>query len=167
VTAVSPKPGTSVVEGSKVRLNVASGPKPVVVPKVVGETLSQASADLHALGFNVNPTYVDDAAPQNQVISQDPKPGDQAPKKSTVDVKVSNGPPQVDVPDVTGQSQDQATQTLQKAGFKVTAQPTDVADPTQDGIVQSQDPAGGQAAKGSTVTIVVGHFNAGGTTTLP
>jgi beta-lactam-binding protein with PASTA domain/predicted Ser/Thr protein kinase len=165
VAAIAPKAGTSIVEGSTVRVNVYTGPALVVVPKVVGESIAQATSDLHGLGFSVNPTYVDNDAAANQVIQQDPKPGTQAPKKSTIDVKVSNGPPSVTVPDVTGQSQDQATKTLQDAGFKVTPTQTDVADPAQDGIVQSQDPSGSQdVPKGSTVTITVGVFSGGVTT---
>jgi len=164
VTATAPGAGKQAVKGSTVRVNVASGPAPVVVPKVTGEPISQATADLHQLGFDVNPTYVDDKAPANQVIEQDPSPGSKSPKGSTINVKVSNGPKTASVPGVTGQNQDQATQTLQNAGFSVQSQQTDVADPSQDGIVQSQDPPGGQdAPEGSTVTIVVGHFSGGQT----
>jgi beta-lactam-binding protein with PASTA domain/tRNA A-37 threonylcarbamoyl transferase component Bud32 len=160
VTATAPGPGKPAVKGSTVRVNVASGPAPVVVPKVTNEPISQATADLHALGFDVNPTYVDDKSPQNTVFEQDPKPGTKAPKNSTINVKVSNGPPSAVVPDVTGESQDQATQDLQNAGFtKVQVQTTDVADPTQDGIVQAQDPAGTQTAPlTTTVTLTVAHF---------
>jgi serine/threonine-protein kinase len=166
VTATSPGAGKSAVKGSTVRVNVASGPKPVVVPKVTGEPITQATADLHQLGFDVNPTYVDDKAPANQVIEQDPSPGSKAPKGSTINVKVSNGPPTAPLPDVTGQSQDQATQALNGAGFSdVQVQQTDVSDPSQDGIVQSQDPPGNQSEPTTTtVTITVGHF-AGGVTT--
>ena len=165
VTATSPVAGTTVVEGTSVRVNVASGPAPVVVPKVTGESITKAADDLHALGFKVNTTFVDNDAPTNQVLEQDPQPGEKAPKHSTINLKVSNGPPPVTVLDVTGESQDQAKQALKQAGFKVTTQPQDVVDPAQDGIVQSQDPANGQAPKGSTVTIVVGHYVAPATTT--
>ncbi len=76
------------------------------------------------------------------MIEQDPKPGAKAPKNSTINVKVSNGPPTAVVPDVTGESQDQATQDLaeRRASRTCRSRQTDVADPTQDGIVQAQDP---------------------------
>ncbi|HVS85228.1 MAG TPA: Stk1 family PASTA domain-containing Ser/Thr kinase [Gaiellaceae bacterium] len=165
VSATMPPAGKKVREGSTVQLNVQSGPKPVAVPKVTGETISQATSDLNSLGFKVNPKFVDNDAPANQVFAQDPKPGDQAPKGSTIDLTVSNGPPQVNVPSVTGETQDQATSDLESAGFKVSPQPVTVVDPAQDGLVQSQDPSGGQAPKGSTVTIDVGQFVAPTTTT--
>ena len=46
---------------------------------------------------------------------------------------------------------------LEQSGFSVDVQQQDTTDPTQDGIVLSQDPLGGTKAKpGTTVTIVVG-----------
>jgi len=165
VTATDPGPGETVDKGSTVRVNVATGPKPVPVPPVVGESFPAATTELQQLGFNVNPHFVEDPAPANQVIRQVPAPGESAPRGSTINLWVSKGPPLVTVPDVVGQSQDVAAQMLTGAGFKVQPQPLDVVDPAQDGLVQSQTPTGGsQAAQGSTVTIVVGRF-AGGTGT--
>ena len=74
-----------------------------------------------------------------------------------MDVTVSNGPPQVSVPDVVGYTSQQAVQTLESAGFKVSQQTLAVSDPSQNNIVQQQNPAGGsQATKGGIVTITVG-----------
>ena len=166
VTATDPPSGQSVVKGSKVRVNVMSGPQQAHVPSVVGQSLIQASSTLHAAGFNVNPTYVDSSAAQNQVIHQNPAPGTAVPKGSTVDLDVSNGPPAVQVPDVVADTSQLAVQMLENAGFKVTQQYQSVTDPSQDNIVQSQSPSGGtQATKGSTITITIGRYSAGPTTT--
>jgi beta-lactam-binding protein with PASTA domain/predicted Ser/Thr protein kinase len=166
VVAEVPSPGTVVIKGSVVRLNVQTGPPIETVPNVVGEPLPQATSDLRALHLKVNVTsFKQDKAPPNQVIQQTPAPGKKLPQGSTVNVTVSNGPPQVTVPNVVGESQDQATSDLKNAGFKVTTQPMDTTDPTQDGQVISQSPAGnGKAPQGSAVAITVGHFVAGTTT---
>ncbi len=157
VTATDPPGGQKAPKGSKVRVNVMSGPQQVAVPSVVGDSLATATTALHNAGFNVNPTYQDSNAPQNQVIHQNPTPGSQEPKGSTVDLTVSNGPPQASVPDVVGYTSQQAVQALESAGFKVSQQTLSVSDPSQNNIVQSQNPAGGsQAPKESTVTITVG-----------
>jgi serine/threonine-protein kinase len=157
VTATDPAAGQKAPKGSKVRVNVMSGPQQIAVPSVVGDSLATATAALHNAGFNVNPTYQDSNAPQNQVIHQNPSPGSKEPKGSTVDVIVSNGPPQVSVPDVVGYTSQQAVQALESAGFKVLQQTISMSDPSQNNIVQQQNPAGGsQATKGSTVTITVG-----------
>jgi len=52
---------------------------------------------------------------------------------------------------------------LKASGFRVAIVRQDTNDPGSDGIVLSQDPAGGAQAKpGSTVTIVVGRLVSSG-----
>ena len=72
VTATDPPAGQLVPKGSKVRVNVMSGPKVAAVPSVVGMNLAEAQTALHNAGFNGNPCYVNSDAPQSQVISQNP-----------------------------------------------------------------------------------------------
>ena len=162
VTATVPAAGKSVPKGSKVRVNVESGPAQGTVPSVVGQSLPQAIAALRNAGFNPNPTYVKSNAPHDQVIHQNPAPGSSEPKGTGVDLQVSSGPPQVNVPDVVGETSQQAALDLQAAGFNVTQQYVSVNDPSGDNIVRAQNPAGGlSAAKGSTVTITIGQFSQG------
>ena len=72
---------------------------------------------------------------------------------------VSKGPKESTIPDVTSLDEASATQTLEQSGFAVDVQEQDTTDPSQDGIVLSQDPPGGTKAKpGTTVTIVVGRL---------
>src|SRR6478672_6150161 len=162
VTATDPAAGQRVPKGSKVRVNVMSGPATAAVPSVVGLSVDEAQAKLHAAGFNGNPTFVNNStAPQGQVISQNPAPGTTAEKGTTVNFNVSNGPPQVTVPDVVGYTSQQAVSTLEAAGFLVTQQYVST-DASQDNIVQQQSPAGNsQAEKGSHVTIVIGQHSPG------
>jgi serine/threonine-protein kinase len=161
VTATNPAAGKSVPKGSTVHVNVMSGPAMAAVPSVVGLSIQEATARLNQVGFHANPSYTDSTAPANQVISQSPAPGTSEPKGSSVTVKVSNGPPQVTVPDVVGYTSQQAVQALEAAGFQVVQQPVST-DASQQNIVQSQNPAGGsQAPKGSTVTITVGQHSPG------
>jgi eukaryotic-like serine/threonine-protein kinase len=166
VSATDPQAGTSVPQGSTVRVNVYSGPVQTNVPNVVGLSLAQATASLNAAGFNYRTTFVQSDATQNTVIHQNPAPGSSVPKGSTVELQVSSGPPQVQVPTVVGETAGQATHDLEAAGFKVNPQYVTVNDPTQNGIVQTQGPDGGsQATKGSTVTITIGQYSPSGTTT--
>jgi len=162
VTATDPPAGQRVPKGSTVRVNVMTGPAPATVPSVVGETLSQALTTLRNDGFNPNPSYVNSDAPQNQVISQNPSPGTSSTKGTTVNLTVSNGPPQVSVPSVVGETAQQAVGDLESQGFKVNQQFVSVSDPSEDGIVQSQNPDGGSTAtKGTTVTIEIGQHSPG------
>jgi serine/threonine-protein kinase len=166
VTATAPAAGKSVPKGSTVRVNVMSGPALAQVPSVVGLSISDATAKLNAAGFDANPRIVESTAPQGQVISQNPTPGSSEPKGSSVTLQVSNGPPEVSVPPVVGETAQQAVGDLEAAGFQVSQQFQKVSDSSQDGLVLAQNPDGGShALKGSRVTITIGQYSPGPPTT--
>jgi beta-lactam-binding protein with PASTA domain/predicted Ser/Thr protein kinase len=168
VTAQDPKSGTKVVVGTSVRINVSKGPQPIQVPNVVGSPLDQATATLQGAGFQTSQTFVNDTSPANNVISQSPSAGSSAAKNSTVTLTISKGPKMTQVPDVTNLDVATATNNIQAANLKVRIVNVTVTDPSQDGIVQSQNPQGGvQAPVNSTVTINVGRFTSTTTTTPP
>jgi eukaryotic-like serine/threonine-protein kinase len=159
VIAQDPVAGKEVEKGSKVRINVSSGPSDVTVPSVIGLTFDQATRALRDQGFLVSRKDVDSEEPKDTVVDQ--SPSGSAPKGSTIQLSVSKGPKESTVPDVTSQDEDSARSTLESAGFKVTVQRQDVTDPGLDGIVLSQDPTPSSSApQGSKVTIVVGRFKA-------
>jgi len=165
VTAQSLDPGTVVVEETKVRINVSKGPKPVVVPNVVGIPYDEAATELQRAGFGVVRVDVDSDRTSGTVVDQSPDGGSESSKGSTVTLSVSRGPSTIAVPDVTTFDVTIAQTTLTNAGFRtqVVLEDTDVA--TDDGIVLSQDPAGGaQAAPNSVVTLFVGRFTGESTT---
>jgi beta-lactam-binding protein with PASTA domain len=138
------------------------------VPSVVNEPLAQATSELQALGFNVSPRFVDSDQPANTVISQSPDSGTSAGKGSTVSLTVSNGPKTSPVPDVTSYDLGLAQQTLEASGFKSTITYQPVTDPSQDGVVLAQSPAGGtQAPPKTKVQLTVGQITSGDTTTTP
>ncbi len=164
VTGQFPSPGDIVLQGSKVRINVSQGPKPVDVPTVIGQPFANAESALKGIGFSVARENVDSDQPKGNVVDQDPPGGTQAPMGSKVTLRVSNGPKTTLVPDVTNLNQDEATSMLEGSGFKVTVNETEVFDPAQDGLVVSQDPGpNGEAKPGSKVIITIGRYN--GTTT--
>jgi eukaryotic-like serine/threonine-protein kinase len=76
-----------------------------------------------------------------------------------VTLRVSSGPANVDVPDVTGMDESSATAHLEGAGFQVRVTDESTTDPSQDGSVIRQTPQGGAtAAKGAVVTITVARI---------
>jgi serine/threonine-protein kinase len=165
VVAQAPKPGEKVTKGSKVRINVSKGPAPVGVPPVVGLPFAQASSELQAKGFAVKRVDEDSNEAAGTVLSQDPGGNTLAAKGSTVTLTVSKGPTTAQVPDVTSLDRETAASTLEQSGFKVKVVRQKISDPSQDNIVLDQDPPPNSRAKpGATVTIFVGRFE-GGTTT--
>jgi len=160
VVSQLPTAGASVQQETAVTLRVSNGPKPVIVPNVVGSTFDSANSSLLGRGFGVRRKDVDSEQPKDTVVAQSPDPGTYQPPGSTIILSVSKGPTTSTVPDVTSISQNDAVAQLRASGFRVNIVPQPVADPNQDGIVQTQDPAGGtKAPPGSTVTIAVGKFS--------
>jgi serine/threonine-protein kinase len=166
VTGQDPAAGTRVVKGTKVRINVSQGPKPVAVPPVVGVPYEQAAGQLQGAGFAVARRDVESNDPRDTVVQEDPSANTLAPKGSTVTLYVSKGPKDLVVPEVGSFSRADAIATLRNSGFKVVVDTSDVQDPSLDGVVLFQTPgAGTSAPPGSTVTITVGHYMPPPTTT--
>jgi beta-lactam-binding protein with PASTA domain/tRNA A-37 threonylcarbamoyl transferase component Bud32 len=160
VVAQDPPAQEVVDEGTVVTLNVSKGVKTVAVPDVLDQTEASARSELEAAGFEVQVLNApSDTTPEGFVSAQSPDPGTDANKGSAVTITVSTGPATTTVPNVVGEQRETAKDDLQAAGFHVEVQNVPVADPTQDNVVQDQDPAGGSdAPSGSTVTIFVGQF---------
>jgi eukaryotic-like serine/threonine-protein kinase len=166
VTAQSPNAGLVVVQGTSVRINVSKGPKPVSIPSVVGLPYDQAASELRQKGFGVSRIDKESDQAAGIVTDQDPSGGSEGSKGTTVTLTVSKGPSTAAVPDVTTQDVSIAQTTLDAAGFRTRVVLEDTGDPTQDGIVMSQDPIGGTQAKpNSLVTLFVGRFVSTTTTT--
>ena len=160
-TRTVPGVGEKAQKGSEIQLYVSRGPKQVLVPDVVGQDLDAATKTLDDAGFDVTSTEEDSSKPQNEVLSQSPSAGGKADDGSKIKLKIASG--QNTVPDVTGLQESDAKAQLQDAGFKVKAKTVDVTDQTEDGLVQTQDPTGGTADVGSTVTLEIGKFVDNGT----
>jgi serine/threonine-protein kinase len=164
VTAQNPAPKDVVKKGSTVRLNVSKGLKPVGVPDVTNQPYANAASALQGQGFTVNRVDIANGAPKGQVVAEDPPAGTSVPKGSKITLSVSKGPATSQVPNVTGQSQATAQQLVQGAGYTVALIYQPVNDPSEDGTVIDQDPAGGTTAPQSqVVTLTVGQLQQGAT----
>ncbi|MGZ4627255.1 MAG: PASTA domain-containing protein [Kineosporiaceae bacterium] len=147
VISTEPAAGQKLKRDAAVALVVSRGVQPVQVPDVVGKKVDEATGLLAqaTLKTKVREAY-DDKVPPGNVISQRPS-GGTLPKGATVQLVVSKGPPMVDVPSVLGKPVDEARKILKAAGFQVNAYGPG------NGRVFSQNPGGGKARKGSSVTL--------------
>ena len=145
--------GLYLLASSLLSTNTAS----VKVPDVRGFTQVAATRTLKDAGFDVKPEFqvTTNQADVGDVISQDPLPGTLLEKGKTLTITVGKAPAQVEVPVLTGLTQDEAVAALKAANLKLgtpTTQPSD----QPEGTVVSQDPPPlQQAAKGSPVNIVL------------
>jgi len=150
--------GGSAPRGSTIRLKVSTGApaaKTVTVPYVIGKTKEQAQQMLSGAGFQVQvQTQQQAGTPPNQVFNETPNGNSQAQKGSLVIIQVT--PAGQVVPDVTGDSQQQAQNILSGPpyDFNVTVQPA--SGPGQPGTVQSTSPGpGAPLPAGGQITIYV------------
>jgi serine/threonine-protein kinase len=167
VISTYPAAGTSVPGGSAIELIVSSGRAKVKVPDVTGESASDAKAQLSADGFAVTTSsQTSSTATPGDVLSQNPVGGTSVAPGTTVNLVVASAPTTATVPDVRGQTAASAASQLVQAGFQVQQRNRAVSDPSQDGIVLSENPRQGTTqSKGTTVTIVVGKYQPPATTT--
>src|SRR5918996_4793917 len=159
VASQDPRPDEEVEEGTEVVVRVSQGTEQIAVPDVLNQTEESARQELQQAGFEVEVVEApDDDTPEGLLSAQSPDPDVQADRGSTVQITISTGPELVTVPDVVGDDEETARATLEDAGFTVRVRRVPVLDPSQDGLVQDQDPDGNtQADPGSRVTIFVGE----------
>ncbi len=165
VIDTSPSAGQPVPSGSMVTLVVSSGKAKVNVPDVTGQTQQAASSILVNAGFRVGTITQQQTASSRAgtVVSQSPSGGTSEVPGSSVNLVIAQTPTTANVPNVVGDTAAQASSALQAAGFSVAQTTKTVTDKSKNGIVISQNPNGGTANKGSTVTIVVGKAASGPT----
>jgi eukaryotic-like serine/threonine-protein kinase len=151
----SPREGTQVQRGSTVTITVGTGPQQVEVPRLVGLTYEDAVDALDEVGLEPRRVNVFSQKPEGEVTGQSPRAGELVDEGSEVEVRVSQGPEEVEVPDVLGQSEQSAIDELEAAGFEVSSSEAP-SDDTPAGLVSAQNPGPGElAAEGSTVQITI------------
>ncbi len=168
VVSSNPPAGEQVRDGSPVTITVGVEPETVNVPNVVGTDVEQARGNIEGAGLTVQVQQVDSAAPQGQVVSQNPSGGTEVEAGSTVTLEVSRGN-RIEMPDLTGQTPEQAQQTLQDLGWtgQLTVREVPVDDSSQEGVVVAQGVAPGTTiAEDQTITVDVGAEDEP-TTTFP
>lgn len=134
----------------------------VVVPSLTGKTMDQAKQELKGTGLGIKQvgTASSDTVEKGQIISQDPQDGKTVEKNTTIEVIISSGSAgnsenAVDIPNVVGQSETDASAALTAKGFQVT-KTTSYSSSVAEGYVISQTPNGDtQGKEGDTITLEI------------
>ncbi|MFE1050365.1 Stk1 family PASTA domain-containing Ser/Thr kinase [Streptomyces olivaceus] len=155
VVSTKPAAGTTVRGGSAVALVVSKG-RPVDVPDVTGDDLDEARTELSEAGLKVKVAEkrVHSEHESGQVARQSPEPGSEAAEGDTVTLTVSKGPEMVEVPDVVGDSVDDAKQKLEDAGFGV-KEDRGLLGLFGDTVKEQSVQGGDNAPKGSSIKITI------------
>ncbi len=161
VVSQSPKPGTSLKEGSVIKVQLSDGPPNVAVPNLANMTCAQAAAALQTVHLNgsCTPGAYSDTVAATMIISwsigSTPNPTE-APYGSTITIVPSLGHSPATVPNIPNTySFVQAQAALQAVGLTAT-QANATSTTVAAGDVISTTPASGAAAPfGSAVTVTV------------
>jgi beta-lactam-binding protein with PASTA domain len=169
----APAAGVTAERGTTVTLDVSSGVKPVVVPRLIGQTQGAAVSTLTSLGLEAVLRNVPSAQPAGLVVAQNPPAGKEVDKASSVTVNVSSGTGQatttvstttttatvtttaarVRVPTVRGLAVTTGLRRLNAAQFRPVVRYVASSQPA--GRVVFQAPAGGTAPRGWRVRVNV------------
>jgi eukaryotic-like serine/threonine-protein kinase len=153
----NPRADEQAEEGSKVTITLSAGPETAAVPDVTGLTVDEASQRILEARFVTRQQAEENAdVEEGLVIRTDPAAGAEAALGSTVTIFYSSGPNTIPIPDVRGQSENDARNTLSGAGFtNVQAQQEASNDVEQGQVIRTDPPAGQQAAANAAITLFV------------
>ena len=140
VVSTDPKAGSSVAEGTSVKLKISTGR--VAVPNLVGLSERKAVETLGKVGLRADPVQVDSDAKEGTVVAQAFPEGTKVPVGDVVQISVAR--PRPSTPTVTKTAT--VTQTAPPPGSSVdpsdSQSPSVPAVPTDDpSISESPDPA--------------------------
>ena len=124
------------------KMGVFSSTKPA--PELRGLSFDEAKAKAEEEGFSIKKgkdIYSNDY-PEGKVCTQDPEPGQEAPKEGTITVHISKGSKEGVVPNVVGMKQEDVEEYLKEYGY-VLGNVKMVTDPAEEGTVLAQDPERG------------------------
>jgi serine/threonine-protein kinase len=150
----NPIAGKRFSKGTEVTIWVSTGLPKSVVPNVVGKQSTDAVAALTQLHLKPDVHEVPSSRPAGEVTAQSPPAGEKLTQGQPVRINVSKGPQPVAVPNVLNLPIDQASSTLQAAGFQVSTRFVDNDQPANTVIDQSPQ-SGASAGKGSVVSLTV------------
>ena len=113
------------------------------VPDVVGMDQDEARETLEERGFAVAIERRNSNKPRGEVTSQEPEGGERLEEGETVTIFVSEGPRQTEVPNVVGDTQEEAEDAIEDARLRVGEVTSAPSDDVDEGSVISQSPEPG------------------------
>jgi len=155
VTRSDPAAGEMVPANSTVTVYLSTGPAELTVPDVKGLTQEEAIKELTDKGLVVQRVDPDNSQPDVEkglATGTTPAAGEQVASGTPVVLLIASG--QVDLPDVTGMTEDEARSTLTALGLSVTTKRVETGG-EPDGTVFKQSPGPGTVDVGTAVTITV------------
>lgn len=144
-------------EGSTVKLTLSKGPEPieqVEVPNLTDMTRAEAESALKGIKLKCQVHEEANDAEKGKVFKQSRNTGEMVDEGTTIEIWVSTGPDEINVPGVLGMSEAEASNTLTNAGFKVSIEAGSYSDSYAQGTVMAQSVTG-TAKEGTEITLTI------------
>ena len=120
-------------------ITVSLGAAELPVPNVAGKSVEEADSMISEAGFNVTHGYeLSETVEKNYVIRTDPEAGVMAASGSTIKIIGSNGPKEVQVPDVKNLTEEAAVSTIESLKLAVGEVKREPSDTVPEGRIISQ-----------------------------
>ena len=146
--------GQQVPTGTAVDIVVSQGPAPRTIPDLINHAFDEVNAALtgdRLVVQQVEPQFSDTIAAGN-VIALNPPPGMQVARDSVVQVAVSKGPETVPLPDLKGQTVDQAKAVIESLGLALGG----TSGPPEAPVLATSPPAGTPVKRGTAIYLLLG-----------
>ena len=159
VLTQEPSAGASVPRMSVVTLVIAKGPDGIPLPDLTGKTRSEAEDQLLRLGFVVKFTEAtSQSVPIGRVITQSPPAGAKVLANGVVNLTISGGVGDIEVPELRDMTVQEAKDALERLGLDLV-----VKEVAQDGfregdpayIIRQEPEAGQTLGAGARVTVFI------------
>ncbi|MFE0176873.1 Stk1 family PASTA domain-containing Ser/Thr kinase [Streptomyces sp. NPDC059002] len=152
-----PGADTEVKKGDTITVTVSTGAPKVAVPNVIDTNVNDATEKLSGdkYQFKVETESRESTQEPGTVLDQDPSPGNEVQKGSTVTLTVAKKKEQTNVPDVTGLDYAAAEKQLKDNSFVPSREDVASSDVEEGKVIKTTPTAGTPADTGSTVTVQV------------
>jgi eukaryotic-like serine/threonine-protein kinase len=163
VLSQRPAPGDRILDGGTITVILSKGPEIYEIPSVNRLTEAEARAKLAEFEFKVTvqPAF-DDTIDEGAAVGTQPPAGTRLAPGSPVTLLISNGTAPTELPDLRGQTREDAEEAVRKLRLTVQIQEQEVDNEDFKGRVIQQSPGPGRVPEGSTVTLVIGAGEAKG-----
>ncbi|MFD1860033.1 Stk1 family PASTA domain-containing Ser/Thr kinase [Aeromicrobium camelliae] len=157
VISTDPAAGEQILPDTTITVTLSKGKERYEVPDLAGKTVDEAQTIVGSLNLKLGDTTEEfhEEIPQGSIIRvTNYDVGAQVKRDTALDIVVSKGREPIAITDYVGTPIDEARNGLQGVGFLVNVQ-EEFSDDVEEGRVISQQPQGGTAFRGDTVTLVV------------
>ncbi len=144
-------------EETEVEQEVTEEKADIEMPDLLGMTEDEAKLTLKDLGLGYHKIgeASSDEYEKGQIIEQSIEAGNTVEKNTTVEVTLSSGKGEIEIPDVKGQDEANAKSALNTAGFQVNVTYEHSKDVEQGKVISQTPDAASMGKEGDTVTILV------------